>query len=89
MGELSVRWRTEKSGASEYGYLVTEESTMTDQITDPVCGMQVDATKNAMKYNGVNYAFCSPHCRKKFSDDPEKCISETAEKQPKSGSCCS
>lgn len=53
---------------------------MTDQITDPVCGMQVDATKNAMEYNGVNYAFCSPHCRKKFSDEPAKYISDVAAK---------
>lgn len=51
---------------------------MTNQSTDPVCGMQVDASKNAMEYKGVDYAFCSPHCRKKFSDEPEKYISEVA-----------
>ncbi len=63
---------------------------MIDQLTDPVCGMQVDAWKNALEYKGVNYAFCSPHCRKKFSDEPEKYVTEAAAKQPtKVGSCCS
>lgn len=62
---------------------------MTEQLTDPVCGMQVDSSKNAMDYKGVNYAFCSPHCRKKFSDEPEKYVAEAAGKQPNAGSCCS
>lgn len=60
---------------------------MTSSITDPVCGMQVEATENAMEYKGVNYAFCSAHCRKKFSDDPEKYVSAPGG-ETKSGSCC-
>ena len=47
---------------------------MANQLTDPVCGMQVEASKNAMKYKGVNYAFCSPHCRKKFSAEFGKSV---------------
>jgi YHS domain-containing protein len=34
----------------------------------------------------VNYAFCSPHCRKKFSDEPERYTSEVAAKLPKDDS---
>ena len=62
---------------------------MTNQSTDPVCGMQVEASKNAMEYKGVDYAFCSPHCRKQFSDEPEKYTSEVAAKLPKGDNCCS
>jgi YHS domain-containing protein len=54
---------------------------MTHQSTDPVCGMQVEASKNLIEYQGVNYAFCSQHCRQKFSDEPEKYVSEVTERQ--------
>ena len=56
---------------------------MANQLTDPVCGMQVEASKNAMKYRGVNYAFCSPHCRKKFSDEPENTFPTWRQSSPK------
>lgn len=62
---------------------------MAHQLTDPVCGMQVDSAKNAMEYQGVNYAFCSPHCREKFAGEPDKYVSDALAKQPKDGSCCS
>jgi YHS domain-containing protein len=77
---LSVRWRTENTGSAAYGHQILGEPTMTNQITDPVCGMQVDATQNALEYKGVNYSFCSAHCRKKFSDEPEKYASEAEAK---------
>ena len=37
-------------------------------MQDPVCGMTVDPHKAAGTevYNGVTYAFCSPHCLEKF-----------------------
>jgi Cu+-exporting ATPase len=59
---------------------------MINQSTDPVCGMQVEASKNALEYKGADYAFCSPHCRKKFSDEPEKYASGAAAKLPKGDS---
>ncbi len=49
---------------------------MTSMLTDPVCGMKVKATQNSMVYQGGSYAFCSPHCQKKFAADPEKYLSD-------------
>jgi P-type Cu+ transporter len=48
------------------------ENTLT--ATDPVCGMTVDPSKAAGKYdhNGQTYYFCSQHCLTKFKEDPEK-----------------
>src|ERR671939_4539 len=41
-------------------------------MQDPVCGMTVDPHHAAGTeiYNGVTYAFCSPHCLEKFRADP-------------------
>ena len=41
-------------------------------MQDPVCGMTVEPHKAAGTevYNGVSYAFCSPHCLEKFRADP-------------------
>src|SRR5438046_1731169 len=41
--------------------------------TDPVCGMTVDPATAAGKfdYEGQTYYFCSAHCLRKFSADPQ------------------
>ena len=41
---------------------------------DPVCGMNVDPTKNAgtVEHKGKQYHFCSKGCVTKFQADPEK-----------------
>jgi multidrug efflux pump subunit AcrA (membrane-fusion protein)/YHS domain-containing protein len=42
---------------------------------DPVCGMQVDASKSAWHqatHNGTTYNFCSESCKSKFVADPSK-----------------
>ena len=43
---------------------------------DPVCGMTVDPHHAAgtERYNGVTYAFCSPHCLETFRADPEQYV---------------
>ena len=45
-------------------------------MQDPVCGMTVDPHKAAGTevYNGVTYAFCSPHCLEKFRADPAQYV---------------
>ena len=44
--------------------------------TDPVCGMKVDSeSERSLEYAGKRYYFCSPHCVKKFSADPDKYLS--------------
>ena len=42
--------------------------------TDPVCKMQVDENKAAVKseYNGKTYYFCSPGCKTKFDQTPQQ-----------------
>src|SRR3989475_205209 len=44
--------------------------------TDPVCGMVVELHRAAGTevYNGVTYAFCSPHCLEKFRADPAQYV---------------
>src|SRR5256885_2004626 len=45
-----------------------------DRVTDPVCGMSVDAhpAKHRHTHNGRTYYFCSSGCRSKFAADPKK-----------------
>ena len=45
-------------------------------MQDPVCGMTVDPHHAAgtESYNGVTYAFCSPHCLEKFRADPAQYV---------------
>jgi Cu+-exporting ATPase len=41
---------------------------------DPVCGMQVDDKKATATstHNGERYAFCSPDCKNKFDQNPDR-----------------
>ena len=50
-------------------------------MQDPVCGMTVDPHKAAGTevYNGVTYAFCSPHCLEKFRADPAQYVAPAHE----------
>lgn len=44
------------------------------EVTDPVCGMQIDPEKAASKaeYQGQTYNFCSDDCKKAFQAEPSK-----------------
>ena len=44
-----------------------------DQMKDPVCGMMVDPLQAAgtHEHHGQIYYFCSSHCVKRFSSDPD------------------
>lgn len=44
-------------------------------LPDPVCGMRVDpatARGGTLVHAGVEYGFCSPHCRTEFEAHPER-----------------
>ncbi|MCH7586406.1 MAG: heavy metal translocating P-type ATPase, partial [Acidobacteria bacterium] len=44
-------------------------------MRDPVCGMNVG--ESALKVSGYpDYGFCSEHCRKSFSDNPEQYLAD-------------
>ena len=47
---------------------------------DPVCGMQVNERQARLtaEHNGREYYFCSPDCKKKFEQDPERYARQTA-----------
>ncbi|MFL5331633.1 MAG: heavy metal translocating P-type ATPase [Geminicoccaceae bacterium] len=50
------------------------------QVTDPVCGMQVDPRRSAYhhEHRGQTYHFCSGGCRAKFAADPERYLAGKA-----------
>jgi YHS domain-containing protein len=43
---------------------------------DPVCGMQVDEQQASGKseYQGKTYHFCSPGCKQRFDQEPDRYI---------------
>ncbi|TWU38948.1 Silver exporting P-type ATPase [Novipirellula aureliae] len=66
-------------------------------MTDPVCGMQVSPSSNAItsQYDGRTYYFCHAGCREKFDADPEGILARRNNRQAgegagdvAGGSCC-
>jgi YHS domain-containing protein len=43
---------------------------------DPICGMDVQESPDAIKYEykGETYYFCSRGCRRAFEKDPERAL---------------
>ena len=50
---------------------------------DPVCNMNVHPSKDYLTYKNKKYFFCSNHCRKKFSQNPEKFLKKPEKKNNK------
>jgi len=50
--------------------------------SDPVCGMKVSAGIDLV-HQGVNYSFCSEHCREQFRKSPEDYTNSDQIKRPK------
>jgi len=53
------------------------------RLLDPVCGMRVDpatARGGVRVHAGVEYAFCSTHCRETFDQDPEGTLARASGK---------
>ncbi|HZD21791.1 MAG TPA: YHS domain-containing protein [Acidimicrobiia bacterium] len=46
---------------------------MTDKVTDPVCGMQIDpdAAVASEEHDGQVFYFCGEHCHQVFLADPQ------------------
>jgi YHS domain-containing protein len=58
------------------------DATMKIVTTDPVCGMEVDPQSDlSATHDGVRYLFCSAGCLRKFTADPQRYITGTAEQQ--------
>jgi YHS domain-containing protein len=47
---------------------------------DPVCGMQVEErqAKATSQHSGQTMYFCSPGCKEKFEQDPERYARQSA-----------
>lgn len=43
---------------------------MNETVKDPVCHMDVPVTSFPIKYEGIQYAFCSEQCRERFLANP-------------------
>ncbi len=72
------------------------DPTTTNQVTDPVCGMQVprDAPLR-LDHGGLTYRFCSRHCLERFEAEPERYLGSAATETPAGpaeqehgGACC-
>jgi len=62
------------------------------RVLDPVCGMRVDpatARGGSLVYEGVEYAFCSQHCRERFEAGPAEFHARDPATAASTGaSCC-
>jgi P-type Cu+ transporter len=52
-------------------------------VIDPVCGMTVNPSSAAgsVEYKGKTYYFCSQHCVRKFSDDPQRFLNQSSQQE--------
>ncbi len=54
-----------------------------EQPKDPVCGMEVDASKAVKtEYKGKTYYFCSDFCKRKFQKEPAKYVKQEDTQKP-------
>lgn len=60
------------------------------RVTDPVCGMQVDADAPLQSdFRGADYRFCSQHCWDAFEADPERYAHRSTQPEADAeGACC-
>lgn len=67
-----------------------------ENVTDPACGMTVDAgSARSSSYQGEDYFFCSESCRQKFDGDPSAVLAKAAQREAErqeetqsTDSCC-
>ncbi|MGA9118436.1 MAG: efflux RND transporter periplasmic adaptor subunit [Bacteroidota bacterium] len=64
-----------KSGSMERSSIPGTKPTVSDKVTDPVCGMKITADESrSLTYGGRTYSFCSKDDMAKFKSDPEKYV---------------
>lgn len=54
-----------------------------EKVKDPVCQMLVAPDQNAINYQGMDFAFCSPQCKERFLANPHLYIGVPGEQAPK------
>ena len=68
-----------------------EQSQVSAQYIDPVCGMSVtDLTKPHTEWQGKNYYFCSEKCQQKFIANPEAYVKteDAVSESTSTAGCC-
>ncbi len=72
--ELESGVRTFQRPANEKTWLRSHMGERWVMTVDPVCKMEVDPKSAKWKstYNGKEYFFCAPGCKKQFDKDPAK-----------------
>lgn len=62
-------------------------SSETEEITDPICGMGVEQPSDVLSYEhqGRTYYFCSRSCLQKFKSDPDQYMSDQNESNRSTG----
>ncbi|MFW5846176.1 MAG: heavy metal translocating P-type ATPase, partial [Planctomycetota bacterium] len=60
------------------------------QVTDPVCGMQVDpeTSRHHLEHDGADWYFCSAGCKERFQAEPERYRDADQEPSEDHGGCC-
>lgn len=53
------------------------------QLSDPVCGMQIESDQYTIDYLQVHYSFCSPQCQERFMKNPQQYVKMIGKKLPK------
>jgi YHS domain-containing protein len=53
------------------------------KVKDPVCEMWVAPEQNAVTYQRMHFAFCSPQCKQRFLANPHLYIGRPGEPAPK------
>jgi Cu+-exporting ATPase len=62
-------------GALHANDVATSSTERKGMVTDPVCGMTVDADGELKTtYEGSSYVFCSEHCLERFREDPAQYV---------------
>jgi len=62
---------------------LSKEKAVVKTAKDPVCGMDVEITPDALKYEykGTMFYFCNPRCLERFRQEPEKYLGKKAEQK--------
>ena len=70
LAEIVQRMRANPAGIS----LTPAAETAEAESIDPICNMtvKVAASRNVSNYNGADVHFCSPGCKDKFEQEPER-----------------
>lgn len=54
-----------------------------DQVTDPVCGMEIERDSHEIVYQDIHFAFCSEQCKNRFLAHPHLYVGFPNQPAPK------